>query len=102
MALGVFSQTTYFSRGAWLETRRNSARSDNLAYSLDAYYYTDPGFRPNNDFHRQLGFLRHCQVSDRSPKDTVFFQVQLERTEVDAGDVLEHYKRLPDGLRSHL
>ena len=85
--LGISSQTTYSSRGAWMENASQFGTEGNLAYSLDAYYYTDPGWRPNNaiensDYDAKIKY----QVT---PKDTVF--AEIERTELDAGDVLEHY-----------
>jgi outer membrane receptor protein involved in Fe transport len=84
---GIFSQTEFFSRGAWMENASQFATVQDMAYSLNAYYYTDPGWRPNNalqnsDFSAEVKY----QIDS---KDTVFLQV--ERTEVDAGDTLEHY-----------
>jgi outer membrane receptor protein involved in Fe transport len=59
----------------------------NLAFSLDEFYYTDPGWRPNNfiensDYDAKIKY----QVTS---KDTVF--AEIERTEVQAGDTLEYY-----------
>ncbi len=84
---GIFSQSEFFSRGAWMENASQFATVDDMAYSLDAFYYTDPGWRPNNaiqnsDFSAKVKY----QID---PKDTVFLEV--ERTELDSGDVLEHY-----------
>jgi tetratricopeptide (TPR) repeat protein len=85
--LGVFSQTEFFSRGAWLENASQFGAIGNLAYSLDAYNYTDPGWRPNNsvnnsDFSAEVKY-------QFTPKDTAFFEA--EETDLQAGDVLEHY-----------
>jgi hypothetical protein len=85
--LGVFSQTEFFSRGAWLENASQFGTIGNLAYSLDAYNYTDPGWRPNNsvnnsDFSAEVKY-------QFDPKDTAFFEA--EETDLQAGDVLEHY-----------
>jgi tetratricopeptide (TPR) repeat protein len=84
---GIVSQTEFFSRGAWMETASQFATVGDMSYSLDAYYYTDPGWRPNNttensDFDALVKF-------QLSPKDTIFGEI--ERTELDAGDTLEHY-----------
>jgi Tfp pilus assembly protein PilF len=84
---GIFSQTQFFSRGGWLENASQFGTVENMSYSLDAYYYTDPGWRPNNyidnsDFSAKVKY-------QLDPNDTVFLQV--ERTELEAGDVLEHY-----------
>jgi tetratricopeptide (TPR) repeat protein len=84
---GISSQTTFFSRGAWLENASQFGTSGNLAYSLDAYDYSDPGWRPNNDINNtDFSVKLKYQIS---PKDTLFAEV--ERTEVDSGDVFEHY-----------
>lgn len=84
---GIFSQTEFFSRGGWLENASQFGTVENMSYSLDAYYYTDPGWRPNNyidnsDFSAKVKY-------QLDPNDTVFLEV--ERTELEAGDVLEHY-----------
>jgi hypothetical protein len=58
-----------------------------MSYSLDAYYYTDPGWRPNNgidnsDYSVKIKY-------EITPKDTVFLEV--ERTELQAGDPFQYY-----------
>jgi len=85
--LGISSQTEFFSRGAWLENASQFGTFGPMAYSLDSYYYTDPGWRANNgidnsDFSVKLKY-------ELTPKDTMFLEV--ERTEVDAGDVSQNY-----------
>jgi hypothetical protein len=85
--LGVSSQTEYFSRGAWMENGSQFGVSGPLAYSLDAYYYTDPGWRPNNgidnsDYSVKLKY-------EITPKDTAFLEV--ERTELQTGDPFQYY-----------
>jgi tetratricopeptide (TPR) repeat protein len=84
---GISSETTFFSRGAWLENASQFGTGGNLAYSLDDYYYSDPGWRPNNDINNSdFSVKLKYQIT---PKDTVFAEV--ERTEVDSGDVFEHF-----------
>jgi hypothetical protein len=85
--LGASSQTEFFSRGAWMENGSQFGVSGPLAYSLDAYYYTDPGWRPNNgidnsDYSVKLKY-------EITPKDTAFLQV--ERTELQTGDPFQYY-----------
>ncbi|MGP8199694.1 MAG: FecR domain-containing protein [Limisphaerales bacterium] len=85
--LGVSSQTEYFSRGAWMENGSQFGVSGPLAYALNAYYYTDPGWRPNNgidnsDYSAEVKY----QIT---PKDTAFLEV--ERTELQAGDPFQYY-----------
>lgn len=85
--LGVISQTEYTSRGAWLENSSEFGTFGPMAFALEEYYYTDPGWRPNNaidnsDFDIKLKY-------QLAPKDTAFLQV--ERSEVDAGDTSQNY-----------
>jgi Tfp pilus assembly protein PilF len=85
--LGVFSQTEFFSRGAWMEDASQFGAVEDMAYSLDAYYYTDPGWRPNNAINNSdVSATVKIQLS---PQDTLF--AQIERSEIDAGDTFQHY-----------
>ncbi|MGA2543642.1 MAG: TonB-dependent receptor [Verrucomicrobiota bacterium] len=87
--LGINSDTTYWSRGAWLQNASQYGTVENFAYSLDGYYYTDPGFRRNNDFdNSDFSATVKYQIT---PKDTAFFQV--ERTELHSGDVNQYYNQ---------
>jgi Tfp pilus assembly protein PilF len=85
--VGVSSQTEFLSRGAWMENGSQFGVFGPLAYSLNAYYYTDPGWRPNNgidnsDYSVQLKY-------EITPKDTAFLEV--ERTELQTGDPFQYY-----------
>jgi tetratricopeptide (TPR) repeat protein len=85
--VGVSSQTEFFSRGAWMENGSQFGVSGPLAYAVNAYYYTDPGWRPNNgidnsDYSVQLKY-------EITPKDTAFLEV--ERTELQTGDPFQYY-----------
>jgi Tfp pilus assembly protein PilF len=84
---GISSQTTYFSRGAWMENASQYGTVGDFAYSLDAYEYSDPGWRPNNDINNS-DFDAKLKYQF-TPKDTAFLEV--ERSELDVGDVFEHY-----------
>jgi Tfp pilus assembly protein PilF len=92
---GISSETTFFSRGAWTENASQYGTGGNLAYSLDAYYYSDPGWRPNNDINdSDFSAKIKYQIT---PKDTTFLEV--ERTELEAGDVFEHYNyKTPEAI----
>ncbi|MGD0816378.1 MAG: TonB-dependent receptor [Verrucomicrobiota bacterium] len=84
---GVTSETEFFSRGAWLENSSQYGVFGPMAYALNAYYYTDPGWRPNNyidnsDYSAEVKY----QIT---PKDTAFLEV--ERTELKAGDPFQYY-----------
>jgi Tfp pilus assembly protein PilF len=84
---GISSETEFFSRGAWKENASQYGTAKDFAYSLDAFYLTDPGWRPNNDFdNSDIDVKLKYQIT---PKDTVFAEV--ERTELEAGDVFEHF-----------
>ena len=85
--LGAINQSQYSSRGAWLENASEFGVFGPIAFSLEQYYYTDPGWRPNNgidnsDFSVKLKY-------ELTPKDTVFMQV--ERTEIQTGDPFQYY-----------
>lgn len=85
--LGMSSQTSYFSRGAWFENASEFGVSGNLAFALDEYYYSDPGWRPNNDINNSdFDVVLKYQLTS---KDT--FYADVERSELDTGDVFEHY-----------
>lgn len=93
--LGISSETQFFSRGAWLENASQYGTMRDFSYSFDAYYYTDPGWRPNNSIDSS-DFDAEVKMQ-LSPKDTLY--AEIERTEVDAGDVFEHYNyNLPEKL----
>jgi tetratricopeptide (TPR) repeat protein len=84
---GISSETTYWSRGALEENGSQYGTKDNMAYSLDGYYYTDPGIRPNNYY--QNSDLSATVKYAITPKDTVFAQV--EQTEIGTGDNGQFY-----------
>ena len=85
--LGVVSSTEYLSRGAWTEAGTQYGQFGNTSYSLDAYYRSDPGQRPNNDVEqRNLSLsLKH----QWSAYDTVLLQVQ--QAEASGGDLSQRY-----------
>jgi len=98
--VGVSSQTTYSSQGAWLESASQFGTMGNLAYSLDAFYYTDPGFRPNNDF-TSSDFSATVKYQF-TPKDTVFLQVErTENTSGDNGQYYNDYTQFDSAIRNH-
>jgi len=97
---GVSSQTTYWSRGALEETGSQYGTKDNVAYSLDGFYYTDPGIRPNNYF--QNSDLSATVKYAITPKDTIFGQV--EQTENASGDnqlYYNNYTQYLPGIHNH-
>jgi tetratricopeptide (TPR) repeat protein len=97
--LGVVSTTEYLSRGAWTESGAQFGTFGNTSYSLEAFYRTDPGQRPNNDVEqRQLSLLLRQQLT---AQDTVFLQaIDLD---LNGGDLYQRYNEsdLNAELRTH-
>ncbi len=94
--IGAISQTEFLSRGAWLENGSQFGLLGDFAYSLEGYYYSDPGFRPNNSFENSDYLIKVKQ--QLTPKDTVF--MQLEETRLTSGDVNQYYYNNPAQLGS--
>jgi len=87
--LGVASDTTYLSRGAWTEAGAQFGTFDNFSYDFEAKYIYDPGQRPNDgNQERDLVLNLKYQLA---PRDSVFFSV--EQTEVNQGDVSQYYSQ---------
>ena len=87
--VGISADTAYWSRGAWLQEASQYGTMDNFAYSLDSYYYTDQGIRPNNDIEN-TDFDVTLKYA-LTPKDSVF--LEIERVETTAGDVNQYYNQ---------
>jgi Tfp pilus assembly protein PilF len=85
--LGVISDTTYLSRGAWSETGSQYGSYDDFSYAFTGSYLYDPGERPNNaDENRQLTLDLKMAVT---PQDTVSFT--YAQGHEDAGDLEQDY-----------
>jgi len=85
--LGLYSDTEYLSRGAWLEDASEFGNSGNTAFALDEYYRSDRGERPNNDAQDGNYSLRLKQQI--TPQDSVFFEANA--SDYSSGDVLQYY-----------
>jgi tetratricopeptide (TPR) repeat protein len=84
---GVVSSTEYLSRGAWTESGAQYGILGNSSYSLEAFYRTDPGQRPNNNVEqRQLSLLLKQQLT---PQDIIYAQVI--HTELSGGDLVQYF-----------
>ncbi len=91
--VGVTSDTTYLSRGAWMESGSQFGTYDNFSYSFDAYYLTDNGQRVNNDNEqRSLSLTLKDQITSQ---DSVFATVQ--QVKISRGDVNEYYDQANAG-----
>ena len=85
--LGIFSSTEYRDNGDWIQSASQYGFFGNTSYSLDVYYRTENGQRPNNDLE-QLNLaarLKH-QITD---KDSIFFQIGY--FDSDSGDLAQYY-----------
>ena len=85
--IGISSDTEYWSRGAWREDASQYGTVENVSYSVEAYDYSDPGFRRNNDIDSSdfTGIVKY----QFAPKDTAF--LQLEQDETRTGDLFQYY-----------
>jgi tetratricopeptide (TPR) repeat protein len=84
---GLFSDTEYLSRGAWVQSASQFGVIDGTSYSVDAYYRTDPGERANNDYWQlNAGAQFKQQLTE---KDSVFFRGWYFESE--SGDVAQYY-----------
>lgn len=84
---GLFSQTTYLSRGAWSQYGGVTDTHGGTSLLAEGFYYSDPGYAPNNDVE-QYGFTLQLK-QQISPRDTVYGQVFY--TDLDAGDIALRY-----------
>ncbi len=84
---GLVSSTEYLSRGAWLESGAQYGTFGNFSYSLEAFYRSDPGQRPNNDVEqRQLSLLFKQQLTSQ---DSLY--LQASHYESSGGDVSQYF-----------
>jgi len=85
--LGIFSSTDYSSRGDWQQSGSLYGTFGNSSFSIDGFYRTENGFRPNNDLEQMNVAARFKQqITD---KDSVFFQISYFDSE--SGDVAQYY-----------
>jgi tetratricopeptide (TPR) repeat protein len=86
---GVFSGTEYLSSGDWAQSFSQYGVIDRSSYSLDAFYRTENGQRPNNDLEQlTLAARVKQQITE---KDSVFFQALYFDSE--SGDVAQYYNQ---------
>ena len=83
---GLFSDTEYLSRGAWTENGAQFGTFGNFSYSLDAFYHSDPGQRPNNDIEQRQLLIRLKQQI--TPKDSVYFEAS--QYDATGGDLAQY------------
>ena len=87
--IGMVSDTTYLSRGAWTENADTFYTSDKLAFDFGTSYISDPGQRVNEDFEQtEYDINLKGQIT---PKDSLFGAIQLGY--VNTGDINEYYNQ---------
>lgn len=84
--VGVSSETTYWSRGAWSQAGAVFGSVDRLDYAVDAAYVTDPGWRANQDAER-LQFVASAKQAV-SVDDRVYLRALWGESET--GDVARY------------
>ncbi|MDB6057513.1 MAG: TonB-dependent receptor [Verrucomicrobiales bacterium] len=85
--VGFYSDTEYFSSGEWLENVSQYGTVGNTSYSLDGFYHTDPGQRPNNDLSE---FDFSAKVKQQvTASDSVYLHAWY--SDVHSGDVRQYY-----------
>jgi tetratricopeptide (TPR) repeat protein len=85
--VGVISQTEYLSRGAWMENGAQYGTSGDTSYSLEGFYRSDNGERPNNDLEQmQISALLKQRLTSQ---DSVYIQASYFND--SAGDVAQRY-----------
>jgi len=86
---GLFSSTEYSSRGNWLQNGSQYGISGKTGYSIDAFYRSENGQRPNNDLEQlELDARIKQQIT---PEDSVFFQIT--DFHVKSGDLAQYYNQ---------
>jgi len=87
--VGLVSDTTYLSRGAWTQTDEAFYTSDKLTFDFGSTYETDPGQRANEDFEEtEYDINLKGQIS---PSDSLFGSVELAY--INSGDTDEYYRQ---------
>ena len=84
---GVVSDTTYLSRGAWYEHGAQFGTYDNLSYSFESSYISDPGQQVNDSYEQR--FMSLTLKDQFTSQDTAFVDVQ--QAQINSGDVREYY-----------
>jgi len=85
--IGIFSDTEYLSNGDWRQQGSQYGTIGNTSYSLDVFYQSLNGWRPNNDLDDlNLGLRLKQQITD---KDSVYFEANY--VDRSSGDVAQYY-----------
>lgn len=69
---GFVSDTTYYSRGDWLQNAVQHGTFGNSSYAAEATYFSQTGERPNDDLEQLTVTLRMKQ--QLTPQDSVYLQ----------------------------
>ena len=95
--LGIFSSTEYNSHGNWLQSASQYGFFGNSSYSLDAFYRSENGYRPNNDLEQlNLAARFKQQITD---KDSIFLQIDyFDATSGDVAQYYDQYAQIPGAM----
>jgi outer membrane receptor protein involved in Fe transport len=84
---GLDSSTEYLSRGAWTENGAQYGIFGSSAYSVEAFYHTDPGQHRNGDFEETILDAKFKQ--QLTVQDSLFLQATYY--DASGGDRFEYY-----------
>jgi len=87
--LGLFSKTDYASNGDWVENASVYGVEGNTAFSLDGYYRTENGYRPNNDL--DLWSIAGRIKQQVTEQDSIYLEVSA--FESKSGDLAQYYSQ---------
>ncbi len=87
--VGVYNDTEYSSRGAWLQNSSEYGNFGNSSFAFDQYYRSETGDRPNNDL---ISFDVTARFKQQlTEQDSVFLEV--EHSTYSSGDVFQYYNQ---------
>jgi tetratricopeptide (TPR) repeat protein/outer membrane receptor protein involved in Fe transport len=96
--IGVSSSTEYRSGGDWTQYGSQYGTLGNSSYSVDAYYHSETGQRPNNDLE-QLALSAQFK-QQLTPQDSIY--LQLAYSDISSGDVAQYYAQTNFSAGLHL
>jgi hypothetical protein len=85
--IGVYNDTEYTSRGDWLQYASQYGNFGNTGFSLDEYYNSQNGYRPNNQL-QDLSFTAKVK-QQLTPDDSLFLEAVHDSFR--SGDVRQYY-----------
>ncbi len=93
--LGVTSDTTYLSRGAWIQRGEQYGISEKFSYNVGADYLSDRGQQSNQQNEQRILYL--TLKEQITPKDSLFGQVV--DADIGTGNLFQYYTYPKNPLR---